>query len=96
MAIRFVVYIEALSGHRDDVIASSAKRGRVVREQPGCQEFETYQSIERPDRFVLLEKWADEQALRAHWATIPNTSGSAPTRQIIEMERYEIPDRPAS
>lgn len=87
--IRLVVYIEALPGHSDDVVASAAKRAPVVREQPGCHEFETYQSVERPNRFVLLEKWADDQALRDHQATIPRPSGAEPTRQIIEIERYE-------
>ena len=89
--IRLVVYMEALPGHGDDAIASSVKRAQVVREQPGCHEFETYRSVERPDRFVLLEKWADEAALHAHWATIPPTTASSapPTRRIVEMERYE-------
>jgi quinol monooxygenase YgiN len=37
-----------------------------VQEEPGCQQYEFFQSTEHPDRFVLLERWDDEETLRVH------------------------------
>jgi quinol monooxygenase YgiN len=37
-----------------------------VQQEPGCQQYEFYQSLEGPERFVLLERWDDEETLRVH------------------------------
>jgi quinol monooxygenase YgiN len=37
-----------------------------VQQEPGCQQYEFYQSLEGTDRFVLLERWDDEETLRVH------------------------------
>ncbi len=37
-----------------------------VMKEPGCQQFEAFQSVVNPDRFTLLERWADQAALDAH------------------------------
>jgi quinol monooxygenase YgiN len=37
-----------------------------VQQEPGCQQYEFYQSFEGADRFVLLERWDDEETLRVH------------------------------
>ena len=89
MTIRLVVYMETFEGQRENAKASSAQRAPIVREQPGCEEFAMYQSIERPDRFVLLEKWRDQKALEDHWLTIQRPANTPPTRRIVEMERWE-------
>jgi quinol monooxygenase YgiN len=34
--------------------------------EPGCLQFEIFQSALDPDRFTLLELWEDEAALAAH------------------------------
>ena len=34
--------------------------------EPGCQQFEVFQSALDPDRLVLLELWSDQAALDAH------------------------------
>jgi quinol monooxygenase YgiN len=34
--------------------------------EPGCEQFEVFQSALDPDKLVLLELWADEAALEAH------------------------------
>ena len=66
MAIRIVVPMEAASGKRDELIGVFRTRAPKVRQESGCEEFELYQSTERPDQLILLELWADEDALKAH------------------------------
>ena len=66
MAIRLVVLIEAAPGKREEFITSFASLCRDVREEPGCQQFETYQDIENQDRFVMLERWADQEKFAIH------------------------------
>ena len=66
MALRLVVPMEAAPGKRDELIDAFRARSREVRQEGGCEEYELYQSTERPDQLVLLERWKDESALEAH------------------------------
>ena len=66
MALRLIVPMEAAPGKRDELIAAFRARSPEVRQETGCEEFELYQSTERPDQMVLIERWADEATLAAH------------------------------
>ena len=66
MTLRLLVPMEAAPGKRDELIEAFRTRSREVRQENGCEEFELYQSTERPDQLLLLERWTDETALEAH------------------------------
>ena len=66
MTVRLIVNIEAVTGKREELAATFASLCPSVREEPGCQQYELYQSTERPDHFVLLERWFDQDALTVH------------------------------
>jgi len=66
MSIRLVVSIEAAPGKKDELNASIASLCAEVREEPGCQQFEAYQNIENLNRFVLLERWANQETFTVH------------------------------
>ena len=34
--------------------------------EPGCEQFEVFQSAVNPEKLVLLERWTDKAALDAH------------------------------
>lgn len=34
--------------------------------EPGCEQFEIFQSVLNPDRLALLERWSDQAALDTH------------------------------
>ena len=34
--------------------------------EPGCEQFEVFQSMVNPDKLTLLERWTDQGALDAH------------------------------
>lgn len=66
MAVRIIVSMEAAAGKREALMAAFRDLCPSVQEEPGCLQYEFYQSLEGPDRFVLLERWDDEEALRVH------------------------------
>ena len=37
-----------------------------VMKEPGCEQFEVFQSVVDPDRLALLERWSDQAALDVH------------------------------
>lgn len=39
---------------------------RLSRGEPGCLRFDVYQSTAEPQRFTLVEHWADQAAIDAH------------------------------
>jgi quinol monooxygenase YgiN len=34
--------------------------------EPGCEQFEVFQSVVNPDKLTILERWTDQAALDAH------------------------------
>ena len=66
MAMRLVIPMEAAPGMRDELITTFRTLAPEVRQEDGCQGYELYQSTERADHFVLLERWSDQDALSVH------------------------------
>ncbi len=92
MGIRLVVAMRALPEKREQMMAQSAARAKEVREEEGCVQFSFFQDIEDPDSFMLLEKWASQDALEAHWERLRARSAAEPReplREMLGMERYE-------
>ena len=90
MAVRIIVPIEAAAGKRDELIQALQALSIEVRQESGCEQFELYQSTERPDQLALLELWTDETAQKAHSELNRkrgNTSASL-TRGATQYERY--------
>jgi quinol monooxygenase YgiN len=66
MAVRLIINITAASGKGGELAAVYRERCLDVQKEPGCVQFEVFQSTVDPDKLVLLEHWADEQALAVH------------------------------
>ena len=66
MAVRLVVSMQAGLEKREELIAAFGALCPSVQQEPGCQQYEVYQSLEAPDRLVLLERWDDPEALTVH------------------------------
>jgi quinol monooxygenase YgiN len=66
MAIRLVVTITAAPGKGSELAQAYKARCADARKEPGCEQFEIFQSLVNPDRLTLLERWADQAALDAH------------------------------
>ncbi|MGH6988700.1 MAG: putative quinol monooxygenase [Stellaceae bacterium] len=66
MAVRLVITFAAAPGKGAEHAAGMKARCAEIRQEPGCEQFEAFQSIDDPDRIVLLERWADQPALDTH------------------------------
>jgi quinol monooxygenase YgiN len=66
MAIRLVVTITAQPGKGSELAGAYKGRCAEVMKEPGCEQFEVFQSVVNPDTLTLLERWKDQAALDAH------------------------------
>jgi quinol monooxygenase YgiN len=66
MTLRLVVTITAAPGRGSELAQIYKARCAEILQEPGCEQFEIFQSAVEPDRLVLLERWRDQSALDAH------------------------------
>jgi quinol monooxygenase YgiN len=66
MAIRLVVTITAAPGKGSELAQVYKARCADAMKEPGCEQFEVFQSVANPDKLALLERWTDQAALDVH------------------------------
>ena len=66
MSVRLVVTITASPGKGAELARVYKDRCAEVQREPGCEQFEIFQSALNPDRLVLVELWKDQAALDVH------------------------------
>ena len=66
MVIRLIVTITAAPGKGSELAELYKARCAEVMSEPGCEQFEIFQSAVNPEKLVLLERWTDQAALDAH------------------------------
>ncbi len=66
MSIRLLVTITAAPGKGNKLAKAYKGRCGGVMQEPGCLQFEVFQSVVDPDRLVLQEHWKDKEALAVH------------------------------
>jgi quinol monooxygenase YgiN len=74
MSVRLVIEINAQPGKGAELAKLQAARCLEVQKEPGCLQFEIFQSAVNPDKLTLLELWADEAALDVHAAKNANAA----------------------
>jgi quinol monooxygenase YgiN len=66
MAVRLVVTITAAPGKGAELAEAFSARCEECMKEPGCEQFEIFQSALNPDKLALLELWTDQAALDTH------------------------------
>ena len=66
MSIRLVVTITATAGKGAELAQVYRALCAEAMTEPGCEQFEIFQSVANPDRLALLERWVDQAALDVH------------------------------
>jgi len=66
MAIRLIVTITAAAGKGPELAEAYKARCAEVMREPGCEQFEVFQSVMNPEKLAILERWTDQEALDAH------------------------------
>jgi quinol monooxygenase YgiN len=66
MAIRLIVTINAAPGKGSELAPLYKARCAEIMKEPGCEQFEVFQSVVNPDKLTILERWTDQAALDTH------------------------------
>jgi len=66
MAIRLIVGIKAAPGKGSELAKLYKARCAEIMTEPGCEQFEVFQSVVNPDNLTILERWTDQTALDVH------------------------------
>ena len=48
------------------MVSSETRKASPLMQEPGCEQFEVFQSVIDPDKLALLELWKDQAALDVH------------------------------
>jgi len=67
--ISVVVLIEVKPGQREDQINAFNEIKPLVLAEDGCLQYELKANLDNDDRFIMIERWASEEALEAHFKT---------------------------
>jgi quinol monooxygenase YgiN len=90
MAVRLVVTITAAPGKGSELAQVFKARCADVMKEPGCEQFEAFQSVVNPDKLALLERWVDQAALDVHAKLNATRPPLRPElRKDSEREDYE-------
>jgi Antibiotic biosynthesis monooxygenase len=55
--------------------------------EPGCEQFEVFQSVVNPDKLALLERWTDQAVLGVHAKL--NSTPLRPKWRVGQTERED-------
>jgi len=94
MAIRLVVTITATPGKGSELAQAYEARCAEVMREPGCEQFEVFQSVVNPDKLVLLERWVEQADLDVHarlnsarHPLLPELRAGSPEREDYEYNQ---------
>jgi quinol monooxygenase YgiN len=63
-----VTHVDVVPQSRDDGAVALQELARASGGQPGCQRFEVWQQINRPNHFTVVEAWEHHEAFEGHVA----------------------------
>jgi quinol monooxygenase YgiN len=66
MSVRLIITTKAIPGKGGELAVAMRERCIEIMREPGCEQFEVFQSVLDPDRLVTLETWKDDAALAQH------------------------------
>ena len=89
MAVRLVVTITAAPGKGSELAQAYKERCEECLKEPGCEQFEVFQSALDPDKLALLERWSDQAALDAHAKLNATRAALRPELRVGAGERED-------
>jgi quinol monooxygenase YgiN len=98
MAIRHVVTIQVAPGKAADLAGAFKALQAIAQQEEGCEQYELFQSLDDPDKVVLLERWASQELLDKHMEA-ERTRNASPVGAVVALwapgttpsiERFEV------
>ncbi|MFM9972138.1 MAG: putative quinol monooxygenase [Burkholderiales bacterium] len=93
MAIRLLISSKVKPGQAAAYAKAFAPIERETNTEPGCEQYELFQSVTNPDKLVLMERWTDQASLDAHLKVMAARDMSVHGGFRAEppaRERYEV------
>ena len=90
MSVRILLQITAAPGKSAELAAAYKKRCEEVIKEPGCLQFQAFQSVTDPHKFSVLEHWKDQAALDVHAAL--NKSKQSSVRGSLAVDAGQRED----
>lgn len=84
MAIWHVVTIKVAPGKAAEFAAVFHDLQVSALQEPGCEQYELFQSVNDPDRMLLLERWASQALLDQHMHA-ERTSNAAAIDALVAL-----------
>ena len=97
--VHVLAMITAKPGLRDTVLEAFHANVPAVRAEDGCIEYGAavdvdvlgrFQAMLGPDSFVVIEKWASAEALKAHGASPHMAAYSAKTKDLLAARAIHV------
>jgi quinol monooxygenase YgiN len=97
--IHVLAFITAHPGRREEVLAAFRANMAAVHAEDGCIEYlpvidstgmGTFPKPVGPDTFVVIEKWRDAAALKAHAASPHMAAYGARTREMVAARAIHV------
>jgi len=97
--IHVLAFITCHPGKRDEVLAAFRDNMPAVHAEDGCIEYQPvvdaggfggFQAKVGDDAFVVIEKWRDAAALKAHAAAPHMAAYAARTRSLVADRRIHV------
>lgn len=68
MAIRHVVTVQVAAGKAASFADVFKALQKAAQQEEGCEQYELFQSLDDPDKMVIMERWANQELLDRHMA----------------------------
>ena len=96
--IHVIAVITAKPGQREKILDAARENLAAVRAEQGCieygpavdAEFGAFQSPLGPDTFMVIEKWQDAEALKAHAAAPHMAAYAAKVKDLIAKREIHV------
>lgn len=66
MAVRHVVTIHVAQGKSAEFARAFTALQAITQREEGCEQYELFQSLDDPNKMVILERWANQPLLDKH------------------------------
>lgn len=94
--VHVLAFITCQPGRRDEVLAAFRANMPAVHAEDGCIEYQPvvdaagFPGLLGSDAFVVVEKWRDADALKAHAAAPHMAAYAARTRPLVAERRIHV------
>lgn len=98
MTIRHIVTIQVAPGRAEGFARAFGAVQAIVQQEEGCEQYELFQSLDDPEKVVLLERWASQELLDKHMEAERTRNRSAVDALVAlwkagitpTVERFEV------